>query len=52
MLLDIFLYKVFEIVPEKEANIYSWRKPFFFNMDSSDEEVIVIAAIAKKYFRK
>ena len=41
-----FLYRAFEIISlGKETNIYTWNY-FIFNMDSSDEEVIVMATIA------
>ena len=32
----------------QEIKIYSWRKPFLFNMYSRNEEVILIATIARK----
>ena len=43
-----FLYKVFEIIPSSAREKYLFlKKPFLYNMDSSDEEVIIIGAIAK-----
>ena len=47
--MDIFHIKsFFEIIPPSARDRYLFfKKPFLFNLDSSDEEVIVIAVVAK-----